>query len=104
MSHAEDYLAEVQGLRDELIECSKTADKLNRHERIFGLAITPYRNIKRTIASLEPHLKLWNITADWVQWKSEWMVGEFLKLNPEEIRRNMEESLAQIEKLVLYMK
>ena len=90
---------------EELVRCRDAVPELGRHEELFSVEPrSDFTHIAVEIVDLEPFAALWQLAADWVNHREDWMAGELLQLQPVAIRETlleMHQRIASVEAALL---
>jgi dynein heavy chain, axonemal len=90
----------VKNLQAELKEAEQQKLLFNKRESIFGTPMTDYSQLGKTIKAFEPFANLWNTASNWVNWQRDWLEGPFIKLDPEDMEKELSNASRTMFKLV----
>ncbi|KAI8896128.1 dynein heavy chain and region D6 of dynein motor-domain-containing protein [Globomyces pollinis-pini] len=87
LARINEIVNEVNRISNEMKEAQTMNNLINSRERLFGLEPTKYEEINQLPREFEAYKNLWLTANDWMKWKDQWMHGNFLDLNAEEVEK-----------------
>lgn len=78
---------ETQFLKDRIESAIQQVKSFNEREELFNQNLSEYVDLDTVNEEFEPFFKMWEIAADFDQQRSDWMTGNFLELNAQNIEK-----------------
>uniref|UniRef100_A0A7M4ERW8 Dynein axonemal heavy chain 7 n=1 Tax=Crocodylus porosus TaxID=8502 RepID=A0A7M4ERW8_CROPO len=79
------YLKKAQALNAKLDTAADKIDQFNAEEEAFGWPASQYPQRKKIQDTLNPYLRLYDMTIEFNSRHKNWMDGEFTKVNPDQV-------------------
>ena len=87
ISRINEMVAEVNHISAEIKEAQAFNTLINTRERLFNLEPTKYDDIVSIPKEFEMYKSLWLTANEWVKCKEQWLNGNFLSINAEEVEK-----------------
>lgn len=63
-----------------------------------------YSGVSKMIKEFQPYYDLWTTVSDWIKWNESWMNDSLLKIESEELERNVNDSVKTMQRCVKLFK
>lgn len=70
---------------------------------VFNLFLK-YSGVPKMIKEFQPYYDLWTTVSDWIKWFESWMNDSLLKIEAEELEKNVNDSLKTMQRCVKQFK
>ncbi|NXU12627.1 DYH1 protein, partial [Pardalotus punctatus] len=104
VNQAHELAGDARDVRKELKELQDLAVLYNNRERLFGIRVTDYSVLSRMLKEFEPYYDLWTTVSDWIKWNESWINDSLLKIEAEELEKNVNESVKTMARCVKQFK
>ncbi|NXM42418.1 DYH1 protein, partial [Gymnorhina tibicen] len=91
-------------VRKRLKELQEMAVLYNNRERLFGMKVTDYSGLSKMLKEFQPYYDLWTTVSDWIKWNESWMNDSLLKIEAEELEKNVIDSVKTMQRCVKQFK
>uniref|UniRef100_A0A8C3K8B9 Dynein axonemal heavy chain 1 n=1 Tax=Calidris pygmaea TaxID=425635 RepID=A0A8C3K8B9_9CHAR len=91
-------------VRNKLKELQNLAILYNNRERIFGMKVTNYGKVSRMVKDFQPYYDLWTTVSDWMQWYESWMNDPLMKIQADQLEKNVSDSFKTMQRCVKQFK
>eukprot|EP00040_Diaphanoeca_grandis_P037866 m.251032 g.251032 ORF g.251032 m.251032 type:complete len:4203 (+) comp33890_c0_seq2:91-12699(+) len=78
-----------------LKEALDNATTYNVRQRLFGMPVTEYDMLSKTIKDFEPFKSMWITADDWIKSHKIWMEDSFLNLDPDNLEKQISDASKQ---------
>ncbi|NWT16478.1 DYH1 protein, partial [Vireo altiloquus] len=104
INQAHELADDARSVRKKLKELQEMAVLYNNRERLFGMKVTDYSGLARMLKEFQPYYDLWTTVSDWIKWNESWMNDSLLKIESEELERNVNDSVKTMQRCVKQFK
>ena len=84
--------ADVKSLQKRINDARELSAEFNRKQELFGDEVVAYRQILEVGKEFKPYAELWITTNDWQNWTDGWHKDPFVTLDPDELKKNVEQA------------
>jgi len=92
VKNLEEIALQARQVSAKLAEYSTKAKQFNARELLYGQEQTDYDRLSRITKIFEPYAQLWIGVDDWRRWQVEWKTGDFAKLDPEQMDKDINDT------------
>ncbi|GCC28735.1 hypothetical protein chiPu_0007169 [Chiloscyllium punctatum] len=89
LSEVNRYLRKAQALNAKLNQAMEKIDQINEEEQAFGWSESQYPQRKQTSDTLQPYLRLYDLTVEFNGKYKNWMEGPFTEANPDQVEADV---------------
>ncbi|XP_038005283.1 dynein heavy chain 1, axonemal [Motacilla alba alba] len=104
VNQAHELAEDARDVRKQLKELQETAVLYNNRERLFGIRVTDYSGLNKMLKDFQPYYDLWTTVSDWIKWNESWMNDSLLKIEAEELEKNVNDSVKTMQRCVKQFK
>uniref|UniRef100_A0A8C5T8B7 Dynein axonemal heavy chain 1 n=1 Tax=Malurus cyaneus samueli TaxID=2593467 RepID=A0A8C5T8B7_9PASS len=104
VNQAHETADDARDVRKQLKELQDLAALYNNRERLFGIRVTDYSVLSKMLKEFQPYYDLWTTVSDWIKWNESWMNDSLLKIEAEELERNVTDSVKTMQRCVKQFK
>lgn len=104
LKKTEAIAVDVRKIAASLAEAQKDASTYNVRQRLFGMPVTEYTELSKTVREFEPYKNLWLTTDDWIKSHKKWMSNTFTSLDPEALEQQINTASKVIHKCTRSLK
>ncbi|XP_023791251.1 dynein heavy chain 1, axonemal [Cyanistes caeruleus] len=104
VNQAHELAEDARDVRKKQKELQEMAVLYNNRERLFGIRVTDYSGVSRMIKEFQPYYDLWTTVSDWIKWNESWMNDSLLKIEAEELEKNVNDSVKTMQRCVKQFK
>uniref|UniRef100_A0A8C3XBZ8 Dynein axonemal heavy chain 1 n=1 Tax=Cyanoderma ruficeps TaxID=181631 RepID=A0A8C3XBZ8_9PASS len=104
VDQAHELAEDARDVRKQLKELQEMAVLYNNRERLFGIKVTDYSGLSKMIKEFQPYYDLWTTVSDWIKWNESWMNDSLLKIEAEELEKNVNDSVKTMQRCVKQFK
>ncbi|RMC00001.1 hypothetical protein DUI87_23409 [Hirundo rustica rustica] len=104
VNQAHELAEDARDVRKQLKELQEMAVLYNNRERLFGIKVTDYSGLSKMIKDFQPYYDLWTTVSDWIKWNESWMNDSLLKIEAEELEKNVNDSIKTMQRCVKQFK
>jgi dynein heavy chain len=92
INNLEVIAAQARNVSAQLAEYNAKAKQFNAREALYGKEQTDYQSLAQVTKAFEPYAQLWVGIDDWRRWQHEWKTGDFDKLEPEQMEKDIQDT------------
>ncbi|XP_051667332.1 dynein axonemal heavy chain 1 [Manacus candei] len=104
VNQAHEFAEYARDVRKQLKELQDLAVLYNNRERLFGIKVTDYGVVSKMTKEFQPYYDLWTTVSDWMNWNESWMNDSLVKIEAEELEKNVNDSLKTMQRCVKQFK
>ncbi|XP_053845413.1 dynein axonemal heavy chain 1 [Vidua macroura] len=104
VNQAHELAEDARDVRKKLKELQDLAVLYNNRERLFGIKVTDYSGLNKMLKDFQPYYDLWTTVSDWIKWNESWMNDSLLKIEAEELEKNVNDSVKTMQRCVKQFK
>ncbi|NWV36400.1 DYH1 protein, partial [Grantiella picta] len=104
VNQAHELAGDARDVRKQLKELQDLAALYNNRERLFGIRVTDYSVLSKMLKEFQPYYDLWTTVSDWIKWNESWMNDSLLKIEAEELEKNVNDSVKTMARCVKQFK
>ncbi|NWH35887.1 DYH1 protein, partial [Chloropsis hardwickii] len=104
VNQAHELAEDARDVRKKLKELQDMAVLYNNRERLFGIKVTDYSGLNKMLKDFQPYYDLWTTVSDWIKWNESWMNDSLLKIEAEELEKNVNDSVKTMQRCVKQFK